>query len=299
MAPFTVLCCDNMPDNGRRAKQAVCTLARQNSAELADWIDDQVQFPATMVDRIVPAVSAAQARRLDALLGFSDPAAIACEKFSQWVIEDQFPLGRPDWETEGVEMVADVRPYETMKLRLLNGAHSLLAYVGLLRGKTTVAEAIADDALLSLVKRYFDEVSATLESQTQPTIEDYIAALLARFRNDAIEHQLSQIAMDGSQKIPQRWLEGALINLRQRRTIDATATGLAAWMAYVKGSDDRGNRWRVDDPMAARLADCHELATPDDIVGALLDIPEIFPEPLARSVDFRDAIQSAYPEALR
>jgi fructuronate reductase len=127
LRPFTVLCCDNMPDNGRRARIAVTELARRRQAELAAYIEDEVAFPSSMVDRIVPAVTEETRAQLAAVIGHEDPAAIATEAFSQWVIEDRFTQGRPDWEPEGVEMVADVAPYENMKLRLLNGAHSLLA----------------------------------------------------------------------------------------------------------------------------------------------------------------------------
>lgn len=276
IAPFTVLSCDNMPDNGNRTRRAVSMLAAQNSDNLARWIDREVAFPSSMVDRIVPAVTAATTEGLEKLLGFPDPAAVACEAFSQWVIEDRFSMGRPDWEFDGVEMVADVKPYETMKLRLLNGAHSLLAYCGLMRGKATVAEAIDDPALASLVRSFFGEASASLDASTAPDIESYTASLLNRFRNDSLNHQLRQIAMDGSQKIPQRWLEAALINLEQGREIAATAKALAAWLGYIRGSDELGRNWEVDDPLASRLAQCHNQASDDDIVDSLLGIREIF-----------------------
>jgi fructuronate reductase len=299
IAAFTVLSCDNMPDNGSRTKQALSMLAAQRSDEFAAWIDSKVACPSSMVDRIVPAATADTRKKLEALLGFSDPAAIACEAFSQWVIEDRFPSGRPDWEPEGVEMVAKVKPFEAMKLRLLNGAHSLLAYIGLSQGKTTVAEAIADPGLKSLVCDFFAEAAATLDATAVGDIDTYTAALLTRFRNDALEHRLSQIAIDGSQKIPQRWLSAALINLEQGRTIDATAKALASWLLYVRGSDDRGRKWRVDDPLAHKLTQCHERSSPDQAVDSLLAIREIFSEKLSGREDFRTAVRRAYQEALR
>lgn len=299
VAPFTVLSCDNMPDNGSRTKRALSTLAAQHSDELATWIDSDVACPSCMVDRIVPAVTTASANEVDALLGFSDPAAVACEAFSQWVIEDRFSLGRPDWEAEGVQMVADVKPFEAMKLRLLNGAHSLLAYAGLHRGKTTVAEAIDDPGLNALVRSFFDEAAATLDQTAVGDSNQYQSALLARFRNDALNHRLGQIAMDGSQKIPQRWLEAALINLTRGRTIEATAEGVAAWGLYVRGGDNRGRRWPVDDPLASRLAQCHQRQSADQTIDALLAIREIFPAELSGREDFRQAIRRAYQEALR
>jgi fructuronate reductase len=299
LAPFTVLSCDNMPDNGARTKRALSMLAAHNTGELAAWIDSEVACPSSMVDRIVPAATAESTGKLEALLGFSDPAAIACESFSQWVIEDRFVSGRPDWEPDGVEMVASVKPFETMKLRLLNGAHSLLAYIGLSRGKTTVAEAIGDPGLQSLVGRFFREAAATLDAAVRRDIDQYTSALLVRFRNDALDHRLSQIAMDGSQKIPQRWLEAALINLEHGRTIDATATALAAWMVYVRGSNDRGRKWQVDDPLASKLAQCHDRANADETVDSLLAMQEVFSERLRRRDDFRNAVRRAYQEALR
>jgi len=294
-APFTVLSCDNMPDNGARARRAVVALAANQSAALARWIEDEVAFPSTMVDRIVPALTDDSRRKLDALIGFHDAAAVACEAFSQWVVEDRFPAGRPDWEADGVEMVADVEPFETMKLRLLNGAHSLLAYSGLARGKATVAEAVADPALLALVRAYLDEAAASLGERAGLDPAAYGAALLARFGNDALEHRLAQIAMDGSQKLPQRWLDGALVNLEQGRPVGATAEAVAAWIAHVRGIGAAGAAHRVDDPMAARLADCHRRhATAEGVVDALLGIREIFPARLASRRDFRDAVCKAY-----
>lgn len=292
--PFTVLCCDNMPDNGNRVRRAVVTMAEHLNADLARWLEDEVAFPCNMVDRIVPAVSAEAARRLDELIGYTDPAAVATEAFSQWVIEDVFPAGRPDWEHDGVEMVADITPFETMKLRLLNGAHSLLAYVGLAHGKTTVAEAIADPALRKLVRRFFAEAGASLETVPGTNLDEYTEALIDRFDNDALEHSLSQIAMDGSQKIPQRWLDAALINLEHGRSISATAEAVAAWAAYVRGKDQQGRQWPVDDPMADKLAECHRQSSPDEVVAAILGIRKIFPESLAERGDFRIAVRNAF-----
>jgi fructuronate reductase len=266
LAPFTVLSCDNMPDNGTRTKRALSMLAAHNAGELAAWIDSAVACPSSMVDRIVPAATAESTKKLEALLGFSDPAAVACESFSQWVIEDRFVSGRPDWEPDGVEMVASVKPFETMKLRLLNGAHSLLTYVGLSRGKTTVAEAIGDPGLQSLVGRFFREAAASLDAAVRRDIDRYTSAL---------------------------------INLEHGRTIDATATALAAWMLYVRGSNDRGRTWQVDDPLAAKLAQCHDRPKADEIVDSLLAMQEIFSARLRRRDDFRNAVRRAYSEALR
>lgn len=163
IAPFSVLSCDNMPDNGKRTRQAVVQLAEHRDAELASWIANKVAFPCSMVDRIVPAMTDADFERL-ATLEINDPNAVVCEAFTQWVVEDCFPLGRPSWEAEGVEMVADVAPFETMKLRMLNGSHSLLAYLGALAGIETVYDGVNHVELRALLRRYMlKEAAPTLE----------------------------------------------------------------------------------------------------------------------------------------
>src|SRR5690606_35338370 len=213
------------------------------------------------------------------------PAAVACEAFSQWVVEDRFPLGRPDWETEGVEMVADVRPFETMKLRMLNGAHSLLAYVGLLAGHETVAQAVADERLTALVRRYWTEARASLEIDGDITrhanVDAYAARLLERFANDSLEHKLMQIAMDGSQKLPQRWLAGAATCVANGIRADATALGVAAWMLHVRGTRPDGRTHVVDDPLAQRFVDIHRCAGDAGAVDALLAVRDVFAAELA------------------
>lgn len=286
IAPFTVLCCDNMPDNGQRTRQAVVSLAEAQDAGLAAWIATEVAFPCSMVDRIVPAMDeAAFARVRD--LGCDDPAAVVGEAFSQWVVEDRFPQGRPDWEREGVQMVADVRPFETMKLRLLNGSHSLLAYVGSLAGHGTVAEAMADERLAALVHRYMSrEAAPTLDMPEGVDLPGYAQALVARFRNDALQHRLRQIAMDGSQKLPQRWLLGARQLLEQGGDPACTALGVAAWIHYGEGEGEA-----LDDPLRATLA---ALPTGAARVDAVLALAEVFPPDLAAHPVFRAAVQRAH-----
>jgi fructuronate reductase len=293
---FAVLCCDNMPDNGLRTRQAVIELAQCHSAELAEWIRTEVAFPCSMVDRIVPAMTEESRQALARELDCQDPAAVVCEAFSQWVVEDHFPLGRPDWEAEGVQMVADVSPFETMKLRLLNGSHSLLAYVGLLGGWHTVAEAVADPAMEAMLRLYMcDEAAPTLSLPDDVDVAAYAEQLLARFANDSLKHRLAQIAMDGSQKLPQRWLQGAQERLAQGGSIRATALGVAAWMHHVSGSDLQGNPHAVDDPQAARFEQLHAIhATPQARVDALLKMRELFPEALATDTGFRQAVLRAY-----
>ena len=282
IAPFTVLSCDNMPDNGARTRQAVIQLARYQSAELADWISDQVAFPGSMVDRIVPAMTLEDYQRL-ARQGIEDNAAVICEAFSQWVVEDHFPAGRPDWEHEGVQMVPQVAPFETMKLRLLNGSHSLLAYLGGLAGIATVADAVNDPAFQTLLRQYMQhEATPTLSLPTDVVVEDYIEALIARFTNDSLQHRLLQIAMDGSQKLPQRWLSGLMDNLQAKRDTHVTVLGIAGWIQFTAGQDEQGRTHPIDDPMAETLQAIHHRHEDDEdaLVRAMLALTDIFPAPL-------------------
>ncbi|WP_110647978.1 mannitol dehydrogenase family protein [Salinicola peritrichatus] len=293
--PFAVLCCDNMPHNGQRTRRAVISLARHRDAALAEWIDAHVAFPSSMVDRIVPAMTDADRTRL-AELGVDDPAAVVCETFSQWVVEDDFPLGRPDWEADGVEMVADVAPFETMKLRLLNGAHSLLAYLGALAGIETVDAAVARPAFRQLLQHYWQqEAIPTLSLPAGTDVSAYTQSLLARFGNDSLRHRLQQIAMDGSQKLPQRWLAGGVERLQHGGDLTTTTLGVAGWIRYTAGSDLAGRPHPVDDPMAETLAELHRRHgnDPQALVAAFLALDAVFPAALREDTRFSDRVAEA------
>ena len=296
IAPFTVLSCDNMPDNGKRVRQAVVQLAKQRDAELASWIANKVAFPCSMVDRIVPAMTDADFERL-AALGVSDPNAVVCEAFTQWVVEDNFPMGRPSWEAEGVEMVADVAPFETMKLRMLNGSHSLLAYLGALAGIETVYEGINNGELRALLRRYMlEEAAPTLEMPEGIDLDAYADSLLARFANDSLRHRLQQIAMDGSQKLPQRWLSGALQRSTAGLSSPCVALGMAAWIRYTAGNDLQGTSYPVDDPLTKRFAELHQRhgSDPSALVAAYLAMDDVVPVALAKDAAFAQAVLTAY-----
>ncbi|WP_016855207.1 mannitol dehydrogenase family protein [Halomonas smyrnensis] len=296
LAPFTVLSCDNMPDNGRRTRNAVVQLAALRDSELADWIGNRVAFPCSMVDRIVPAMTDADFARLGEL-GIDDPNAVVCEAFSQWVIEDDFPLGRPAWEAEGVEMVDEVAPFETMKLRMLNGSHSLLAYLGAIDGIETVFEAVSRPEFRALLRRYMlQEAAPTLRMPEGVDLERYADELLARFANDSLRHRLAQIAMDGSQKLPQRWLHGALARLQDGHEVPCTALGLAAWIRYTSGVSLDGRRHEVSDPLSARFAALHERhgGDPEALVMAFLALDDIIPPSLATHDGFARAVIDSY-----
>lgn len=295
--PFAVLCCDNMPENGRRTRRAVVSLARHRDSALADWIEANVAFPSSMVDRIVPAMTDADRTRL-AELGVDDPAAVVCEAFSQWVVEDDFPMSRPDWEADGVEMVADVAPFETMKLRLLNGAHSLLAYLGALAGIETVDAAVARPAFCQLLQHYWQQEAISTRSLPHGTDAGvYTASLLTRFGNDSLRHRLLQIAMDGSQKLPQRWLAGGVERLMTdpEHHLAVTALGLAAWIRYTAGTDLTGRPHSVDDPMAETLAELHRCHANDHValVDAFLALDTVVPVALQESARFHPRVVEA------
>ncbi|WP_111415112.1 mannitol dehydrogenase family protein [Billgrantia lactosivorans] len=296
LPPFTVLSCDNMPNNGQRTRAAVVQLAACRDAEFSAWIEREVAFPCSMVDRIVPAMTQGDFARL-AELGIDDPNAVVGEAFSQWVVEDHFPLGRPAWEVDGVEMVADVAPFETMKLRMLNGSHSLLAYLGALDDIETVFDAVSRDDLSALLRRYMlREAAPTLAMPAGTDLERYAEQLLYRFANDSLRHRLQQIAMDGSQKLPQRWLQGALARLEAGAEVPCTTLGVAAWIRYTLGVDLHGNAYPVDDPMATTFKLLHEAHGEDieALVEAFFEIDAIFPPALAGHAGFVAAVVSAY-----
>jgi fructuronate reductase len=247
---LTVLSCDNLADNGRQLEALLQQFLERADPATAAWMRRECTCPASMVDRIVPATTPADLDWLDGQLGLHDAGAVVTEPFRQWVIEDRFAGPRPPWEAGGAQWVRHVAPYETAKLRMLNGAHSALAYLGLLRGHELVADAIADPTLAALVNDLMRrEAALSFEPAPEQDLEAYADQLLARFANRGRPHRLRQIAMDGSQKIPQRWLD-TLRSARSRgRGCPAITQALAAWTVYV-----RGDRFVVDDPAAPELA---------------------------------------------
>lgn len=293
---FAVMSCDNMPANGQVTRNVLCQLAQRQDAELADWVTQQVAFPSTMVDRIVPAVTAETQQRIAGLLGgIADPAGVACEPFSQWVIEDNFPQGRPAWEKVGAELVHDVLPYEEMKLRMLNGSHSFLAYLGYLAGYAHISDCMQD--------AYFERAARHLMLAEQaPTLQvygvdlaQYADSLLARYRNTALKHRTWQIAMDGTQKLPQRLLDAIRLHLAQGSDFSCLALGVAAWMRYVGGQDEQGQAIDISDPLRERLADLVGNSREGaERVRALLQLETVFGRDLPDNSRFVNAVTDAY-----
>ena len=280
IAPFTVMTCDNLPENGRVVRGVVLDLARQIDPALANWIADKGRFPSTMVDRIVPATKPEDLARVAALTGFHDAAPVLHEPFRQWVVEDDFVGGaRPDLAAVGVQMVADVTAFEHMKLRMLNGTHSSLAYLGYLAGHETIADCMADPVFDRFVRRLWtEEIIPALTAPPGTDLPAYAAQLHARYANPAIRHRTWQIAMDGSQKLPQRILGTLAANLAAGRPSPGLMLAVAAWMIYVRGTDLAGAPIEVKDPLAAPLRAAATSAGP---VEALLALREVFPPDLA------------------
>jgi fructuronate reductase len=292
--PVTVLCCDNLPANGRTVEGLVREYAQRADPARLGWIARNAAFPCTMVDRIVPATAAADLDEAAARLGMRDAAAVVCEPFTQWVIEDRFAGARPAWERAGAELVGDVAPFEEMKLRLLNGSHSALAYLGYLAGFEHVFEVMRQPAFARFAGRLMREDAApTLALPAGVDLAGYQARLLERFANPALKHRCWQIAMDGSQKLPQRLLNTARARLDAGAACDHVALAVAGWMRYVAGRDERGAPIDVRDPLAARLAGIARERGPEPrpLADAYLAVREVFGDDLPRRTAFAEAVR--------
>ncbi len=283
LPPFTILTCDNLPENGKLVRGVVLELARQIDPNLAEWIAEHARFPATMVDRITPATTEANIARVTELTGKYDASPVLHEPFRQWVIEDDFVNGlRPDFAAVGVQMVKDVTAFEHMKLRMLNGTHSSLAYLGYLAGHETIADTVSNTAFSAFVDQLWNEIMPTLDAPPGVNLSDYARALKARYSNPAIRHRTWQIAMDGSQKLPQRLLGTMADNMRAGRPCPGLCLAVAAWMRYVGGTDEKGGAIDVKDPLAAKLRQISDsAASPTAKVAAFLMMAEVFPPSLA------------------
>lgn len=296
-ADVTVISCDNMSQNGQRLATAVCQYAGLLDEELAEWIASNIAFPSTMVDSITPATTDALRERVANEAGWRDAWPISREAFTQWVIEDKFSGPRPPWSSVGVEFTHRVDAYEKAKLRLLNGTHSSLAYIGLLAGYTTVGEAMKDKVLnYYLVDMMLQEIIPTLEAVSGLDYQSYSQDILARYRNPEIIYQLAQIAGDGSQKVPFRLLhtiEDALANnrLNQRQTL-----AVAAWMQFVRRCGQ--GVWDMTDGLKTSLLAIADQTTgeAERDVDLFLNLDAIFSKALSQSAEFRHALISAYSQ---
>lgn len=235
LGPVTLVPCDNLPSNGRALRDVVTSLAGAVDASLVDWIAENVSFATTMVDRITPATTDEHRTAVSALLGRLDASPVPTEPFSEWIIQGEFPAGRPAWEDAGARLVPDVEPFEHRKLALLNGSHSLLAYAGSILGHETVADAIADPRCLAWIGDWWDAAVPRIDLPAAELIA-YRAALLERYRNPRIRHLLAQIAYDGSQKLPIRTLPTVRAEVAAGRVAPGSLRPVAAWLLHLRGA---------------------------------------------------------------
>lgn len=293
--PFNVISCDNLADNGHRLRRAVLEFVRSSDPTLAAWIEEQVPFPCTMVDSITPATDDALRSRVKDALGVEDLWPVQRESFCQWVIENKLRGPQPDWAAVGVTVTDDVAGFERAKLRLLNGAHSTLAYTGSLAGYDTVSAAMTDVALATFVRRMmFEDVRAGLAAPKGLDLDRYIEAVLRRFRNPTIRHLLAQIAWDGSQKLPFRTLPVIAENLAAGRSIARLCVPLAAWFHFIR-RQVRHER-QIVDPLAAQLTHLAQRCNGDPAkdVAIFLGLEKVFSAELAGNATFRAELESAY-----
>lgn len=284
---LTVLSCDNLQGNGTITRNVVLDFAQLHDPTLAQWIESHVSFPATMVDRIVPATTDEDRAAIRRVLGVEDAWPVITEPFSQWVIEDNFIAGRPPFEDAGVELVENVEPFELMKLRMLNGSHSAIAYLGLLLGHSFVAEVVGTPLVASYLRRMMREEAAPTIPLPQEKLFAYADRLLVRFGNSSLRHKCAQIAMDGSQKLPQRILAPIDERLERGQPTRLLSLTLAAWITYIDKQTQLGEAGLAD-PMAPRLIAAVRSADEGNagLARAILGIQEIVGSDRLRDPDF-------------
>ncbi|GAB3480594.1 mannitol dehydrogenase family protein [Marinomonas epiphytica] len=295
LSPFSVLSCDNIPENGVKTKSALIQFANQLDAELAHWVESQVSFPSTMVDRIVPAMDEQSFQSIADTFGKKDPFGLISESFKQWVIEDQFCAGRPAWELAGASLVKDVVPYEEMKLRMLNGSHSFLAYVGSLCGHEYIYQCMQDSELKAITFQLMtQEQASSLDPQLDVDLQIYAKSLIERFSNPHILHKTSQIAMDGSQKLPPRVID-TILSLESSPNNTFVPRKLlfllAAWMHFIQGKNSES--FVLEDPEDVTL---NTLIAQNeaDICSSLLSFSAVFRDQFLIKSDLISLLKDYY-----
>jgi fructuronate reductase len=293
--PFAVICCDNLVDNGRRLRRAVMQLAEAQHDGLAAWIEAEVPFPRTMIDSITPATDDSLRERVRGALGVTDRWPVQREAFLQWVIEHDARARGPEWSSVGVTTTNDVEAYDRAKLRLLNGAHSTLAYLGLLGGRETVTDAMRDTELTAFVRQLMiEDILPTITGANGLDLQRYVEVILQRFRNPTMRHPLAQIAWDGSQKLPFRILGTIRDSLRAGRSIDRLCVPVAAWLHFVRRRAH--DEIPIVDPLADRLLSLGRASVgraASDLPG-FLALDTVFPAELAGNASFVSALARAY-----
>ncbi len=288
---FTLMSCDNLPHNGQVARKALLAFAEQLDGDLAGWIDQHVSFPNAMVDRITPMTSNAHRQQLLERHGVEDAWPVVCEPFVQWVLEDKFNAGRPAWEQVGVQFTDDVTPYEEMKIKLLNGSHLALTYLGFLHGYRFVHETMNDPLFVRYIRAYMDyDVTPQLASVPGIDLEGYKDTLIERFSNQAIADQLERVCSDGSSKFPKFTVPTINRLITDSAELERAALVVAAWALYLKGVDERGGHYAIPDP---RAAFCQGLVADDStLTERLLGVEEIFGKAIPQSAAFVAAFES-------
>lgn len=301
LAPFAVMPCDNLPANGATVRRIIARFAALRDPDLGRFVEGEVAFPATMVDRITPATTDADRAAIAAATGLEDAWPVVTEPFSQWVVEDRFPAGRPDFAAAGVTVSDKVPAYERMKIRLLNGPHSTLAYLAVQMGRETVAEAMHDLHLVRFLAMMMrDEIEPTLRPDGLGDLTGYRHETLKRFANPALRHRTRQIAMDGSQKLPQRLLGSVRDRLKAGAPIDRLGLAVAAWMRWVVGVDEAGKSHDLNDPLSPKLSAIAATAGRDAaaLATGLLSVREIFGDDLATDPRLQAAVVPALSSLL-
>lgn len=288
LAPFTILSCDNLQGNGNIIRKMLTAFAQAYNPALADWMAQSVAFPNSMVDRITPATTASEIQLVADEFGIDDAFPVVTEPFIQWIVEDTFCAGRPNWEAVGVQMTHDVHPYELMKIRLLNASHALIGYLGVLAGYTYVHEAMADPLLRQAVINLMNEVTPTLLPVPGIDLDDYKATLIERFANPKIGDQLVRLCSDGSSKMPKFILGSIRDQLQMGGSIESLSLTVAAWCRYLVGQDDQNRSIAINDRLADTLTAQARLGKTDP--RPLLNVFEVFGD-LGQSSRFVDAVE--------
>ena len=287
---FTLMSCDNLPHNGAVTRKALLAFAALRDPALGQWIDQNVSFPNAMVDRITPMTSGAHRLQLHDEHGVDDAWPVVCEPFVQWVLEDKFVNGRPAWENVGVQFTDDVSPYEEMKIKLLNGSHLALTYLGFLKGYRFVHETMNDPLFVRYIRAYMDlDVTPQLAPVPGIDLTQYKDTLVERFSNQAIADQLERVCSDGSSKFPKFTVPTINRLIADGGETRRAALVVAAWAVYLKGVDENGTTYSIPDP---RAAFCQALVADDVLVTQrMLDVEEIFGTAIPRSPEFVAAFE--------
>ncbi len=292
VAPFTVMSCDNLQGNGDVVKKVLLAYAGLVDAELAQWMREKVAFPNSMVDRITPATTAADVAFVAERFGIEDAWPVVTEPFRQWVIEDHFPNGRPEWERFGVKLIADVAPYEIMKMRLLNGSHLAMAYLGALSGFVYVHEVMSDPLFVSFIESFMEEVTPIVPQIPGTSVTEYKRTLVERFRNPTINDQVTRICSEGSAKMP-KWLLPSILDLQEQGgRVDLLTLVVASWIFYFgRGVDELGRPLDIVDARSGELIPLSTAAGTDP--RPMLAVRSIFGERLPARPEFVQGVEAA------